>query len=103
MRIETNDELLPQADEMAVAWAEAMDAAWAEAEAWAEEERLREQEAARAATMEAEREYLREWAKDVTRCLICGKELENPMTMVCSKDCQRTLILELAKEVDRGA
>ena len=81
MRIETNDELLPQADEMAVG----------EAEAWAEEERLREQEAARAATMEAEREYLREWAKDVTRCL------------VCSKDCQRTLILELAKEVDRGA
>ena len=59
MRIETNDELLPQADEMAVAWAEA--------EAWAEEERLREQEAARAATMEAEREYLREWAKEVDR------------------------------------
>lgn len=98
MRIETNDELLPQADEMAVG----------EAEAWAEEERLREQEAARAATMEAEREYLREWAKEVDRCLICGKELENPMTMVCSKDCQRTLILELAWELyerrlDRGA
>ena len=93
MRIETNDELLPQADEMAVG----------EAEAWAEEERLREQQAARAAAMEAELEYLREWAKDVTRCLICGKELENPMTIVCSKDCQRTLILELAKEVDRGA
>lgn len=55
MRIETNDELLPQADEMAVG------------EAWAEEERLREQEAARAATMEAEREYLREWAKEVDR------------------------------------
>lgn len=33
----------------------------------AEEERLREQEAARAATMEAEREYLREWAKEVDR------------------------------------
>lgn len=93
MRIETNDELLPQADEMAVG----------EAEYWAEEERLREQEAARAATMEAEREYLMELAMDVTSCLICGKELENPMTMVCSKDCQRTLILELAKEVDRGA
>ena len=93
MRIETNDEQLPQADEMAVG----------EAEAWAEVERLREQEAARAATFKAELEYLRELAKDVTRCLICGKELENPMTIVCSKDCQRTLILELAKEVDRGA
>ena len=44
MRIETNDELLPQADEMAVG----------EAEAWAEEERLREQQAARAAVAKAE-------------------------------------------------
>ena len=80
MRIETNDELLPQADEMAVG----------EAEAWAEEERLREQEAARAATMEAEREYLYDPPRT---CWNCGRQVDGywvgiePVTF-CSQDCE---------------